>query len=136
MAISKAPLDQIVDLAQAPTAITFDTVSHKILHIVVDDHDRKRVIIEFASPFVTQQVYDSLKGISAAMVVNVMAQCSNYPSLHDIYGQMFEVVCHPLLCSGKQFMVKSLEDEDNSTETLDLRHCETVKFMDFNSVVT
>ena len=108
-------LKDITRLATSIHASQFDSVSHRILHLHVEQ-DKDRVnyedpVVIFASKWVAQQVYDQAECESVLSLTNVMSNAAKHTPLQGLCGQIFESFCHTQLSSGRTFTVKSLTSE-------------------------
>ena len=133
--IAETSIDVVMSTARNPFSSKFSKVCHKILHMIVEDKNYERCSVVFASQNVAQMVYEKATTDADCNVIKIMSQCLAEPALSGIYGQMFESFCHRLLCSGKKFKVKSLEEDTPTSTDISLKCCDQKKFKHLKSVI-
>lgn len=93
------------------------TVSHKILHYVIDENFQPTKV-KFASEYIAKKVFDHLENSEDNQIIRVMTLLKKSPWGSTLRGNIFEKYAHELIPSGCKFEVQSLED--NKTSELDI----------------
>ncbi|EFJ42915.1 hypothetical protein VOLCADRAFT_96906 [Volvox carteri f. nagariensis] len=87
-------------------------VSHKLIHVKVDEEKCSRKRLVFGSKEIGQRVMQQLHRQGTAKLADFIKWSAGRPDLASLRGVMFQGLAHDLLCSGGLFRVRSLSDPE------------------------
>ena len=88
--------------------VVHPNISHKLLHIHADPKTLRRTKIEWASPWVEQQVILRACERESFPVRSFIKSAGGIPEIANFRGNLYEPVCHNILMRGGRFRARNL----------------------------
>jgi hypothetical protein len=93
------------------------TISHKILHICASEDTLKRTCIQWASPWVEQQVMLRACERESLAVQLFVRSAGGIPEIAGFRGNLLEPICHAKMMKGGMFKIRNLDNGKEETVT-------------------